>query len=94
MTQGKFRPLQFLERRRRGKDADCKEQHQKAIADPGQRGIDIDNDAPDLPALECLRRLRDELPQFGQLAVPCGDSAFKISYDPVITYGLHLTFKM
>ena len=26
----------------------------------------------------------------GQLVVPCGDGSLKVSYDPVITYGLHL----
>ena len=28
-----------------------------------------------------------------QLFVPGGNGAIEVSYDPVITYGLHLTFK-
>ena len=92
VPQGKLRPLQFLEGCRRGKDADRKEQHQQAVADPHQGRIDIDNDAPYRAALEGLRSLRDELPQLGQTVIPCGDCPFKISYDPIITDGLHLTF--
>jgi len=56
--------------------------------------MDIDNDAPYRAALEGLRRLRDELPQLGQAVIPCGDGSLKIPYDPIITDGLHLTFKM
>ena len=52
----------------------------------------MDNDAPYRAALEGLRSLRDELPQLGQTVIPCGDCPFKISYDPIITDGLHLTF--
>ena len=92
MTQRKLRPLQLSKGRRRGKDADCEEQHEQAVADPDQRGVDVDNHAPYRAALKGFRCLRNELPQLGQLVVPCGNSVFKISYDPVITYGLHLTF--
>ena len=46
------------------------------------------------PALVGLRRLCYELSQLGQAIVPGGDGPFKISYDPVITDGLHLAFKM
>ena len=63
---------------------------QEPIADAHQGRIDIDNDAPYRAALEGLRRLRNELPQLGQAIVPCGDCPLKISYDPIITDGLHL----
>lgn len=94
MAQSKLRPLQLSEGRRRGKDADCKEQDKQAVADPNQRRVDVDNHSPYCAALKGFRCLRNELPQLGQLVVPCGNSVFKISYDPVITYGLHLTFKL
>ena len=92
MTQRKLRPLQFPEGCRRGKDADCKEQHQQAVADPHKSGVDVDDHTPDLPALKGFRRLRNQLPQLRQLIVPGGNGIFEVSYDPVITYGLHLTF--
>ena len=92
MTQSKFRFLQFPKRRCRGKDADRKEQDKQAIADSDQSGVDIDDHAPYLPALKRLRRLGNELPQLGQLLVPGGNGVFEVSYDPVITYGLHLSF--
>jgi hypothetical protein len=93
VPQGELRPLQFLEGRRRGKNADGKKQDEEPIADAYKRRVDIDNDAPYRAALEGLRSLRDELPQLGQAVIPCGDCPFKISYDPIITDGLHLTFK-
>ena len=94
MPQRELRPLQLPERRRRGKDADCEEQHKQAIADPDQRRVDVDNHAPYCAALKGFRCLRNELPQLGQLVVPCGNGVFEISYDPIITYDLHLTFKL
>ena len=94
MPQGKFRPLQFFEGCRRGKNADGKEQDKEPITDADQSRVDVDDNAPYRAALEGLRRLRDELPQLGQAVVPCGDCPLKISYDPIITDGLHLAFKM
>ena len=92
MPQCKLRPLQFPEGRRRGKDADCKEQYEQAVADPDQSGVDVEDHAPDLPAFEGLRGLRDQRPQLSQFIIPSGNGIFEVSYDPVITYGLHLTF--
>ena len=92
MTQSKFRFLQFPKRRWRGKDANCKEQDEQAVADSHKGGVDIDDHAPYLPALKGFRRLGNELPQLGQLLVPGGNGVFEVSYDPVITYGLHLSF--
>ena len=52
---------------------------------------DAEDDAPYLPALKSLRRLRDERPKLGQLLVPCAEGVFKISYYPIITYCLRLS---
>ena len=51
MPQSKLRPLQFPEGCRRRKNTDGKEQHQQAIADAHKSGVDIEDHAPDLPAL-------------------------------------------
>ena len=92
MTQRKLRPLQFPEGCRRRKDTNSKEQHQQAIADADEGGVDIEDHGPDLPAYEGLWGLRNQCPQLSQFIVPGGNSIFEVSYDPVITYGLHLTF--
>ena len=92
MTQRKLRPLQFPEGRRRGKNANSKEQDKQSVADPHKSGVDVDDHAPNLPALKGFRRLRNQLPQLRQFIVPGGNGIFEVSYDPVITYGLHLTF--
>ena len=62
MTQRKLRPLQFPEGRRRGKDADCEEQDEQAIADPDKSGVYVEDYTPNLPAFEGLRGLGNELP--------------------------------
>jgi hypothetical protein len=92
MTQRKLRPLQFPEGRCRGKNANSKEQDKQSVADPDQSGVDVEDHAPDLSTFEGLRGLRNQLPQLRQLIVPSGNGIFEVSYDPVITYGLHLTF--
>ena len=92
MTQRKLRPLQFPEGCRRRKDTNSKEQDEQTVANPHKGGVDVDDHAPDLPALKGFRRLRNQLPQLGQLFVPGCNGTLKVSYDPVITYGLHLTF--
>ena len=47
-----------------------KKQHQQCKADGLQSAVDIYNDAPNGAALELLRTLGNELPDFGQLFIP------------------------
>ena len=84
MPQGKFGPLHLTERRGRLKDAHRKEQHEQSVPDTLQRGIDLDDQRPDVAALEALRRGRQQRPNLGQSAVPAIQRIFQCSYDPVI----------
>lgn len=84
MPQGKFGPLHLTERRGRLKDAHRKEQHEQSVPDTLQRGIDLDDQRPDVAALEALRRGRQQRPNLGKSAVPAIQRIFQCSYDPVI----------
>ena len=84
MPQGKFGPLHLTERRGRLKDAHRKEQHEQSVPDTLQRGIDLDDQRPDVAALEALRRGRQQRPYLGLSAVPGIQRIFQCSYDPVI----------
>ena len=84
MPQGKFGPLHLTERRGRLKDAHRKEQHEQSIPDTLQRGVDLDDQRPNVAALEALRRGRQQRPNLGKFAVPAIQRIFQCSYDPVI----------
>ena len=84
MPQGKFRPLDPPEGRRRLEHAHGKKQHQKAVADPYQGIADSRNDSPYFAALKGCRRLGNEFPQLCQLPVPVFQSPFQCAYDPIV----------
>ena len=65
------------------------EKDEQAVAYALEGGVDPDDHAPYLPALEALRRGGEERPYLGQLLVPYAESVLQTAYDPVITYALH-----
>ena len=85
MAQNKLRALKVPKGCCRVENAHGKEQNQQSVANAYKGGIDIDNDAPYLSALEGLRRLSDESPKLGELFVPSANSVFqRVDYPVVI----------
>ena len=85
MPQGKFRALEVPKAGGALENAHGEEQNQEAVANAYHGGVDAGDSGPNIAALEALRRLRQQGPYLGQLAVPVRQGAFQDAYDPVVT---------